>query len=190
MLSSMSMGKRMGLAFAVLIALVAITGGVGYWGLQSIAATADRILTVDVGAADASGQAQAATANLRRYEKDYFLNIGDHEKEETYLDKWESERDLLKGHLATILRLELGTGAEQQIDTMLRSLETYEAGFARVREQIRAGSIATPQDANRAISPYKDARSAPSRRTRASSAARAWRAPATASPASARSRRP
>jgi methyl-accepting chemotaxis protein len=157
MLSSMSLGKRMGLAFAVLIALVAITGGVGYWGLQTIAATADRILVVDVAAADASGQAQAATANLRRFEKDYFLNVGDRQAEESYYEKWQNERETLQGYLDQLGRMALGADAERQIETMRAALDIYEDGFGKVREQIRVGALTTPQDANRAISPYKEA---------------------------------
>jgi methyl-accepting chemotaxis protein len=156
MLSSMSLGKRMGLAFAVLIALVAITGGVGYWGLQTIAATADHILVVDVAAADASGQAQATTANLRRYEKDYFLNVGDRQAEESYYEKWQDEREALSGFLDALARMPLGGDAERQIETMRTALDIYENGFAKVREQIRSGALTTPQDANRAMSPYKE----------------------------------
>jgi methyl-accepting chemotaxis protein len=157
MLSSMSLGKRIGLAFAILTVLVAITGAVGYWGLQTIARTADRILVVDVAAADASGQAQATTANLRRYEKDFFLNLGNREKEEEYLEKWDEQRELLVGYLQALDRMPLGEEAGTQIASMQEALDSYEAGFARVREQVRDGTVVTPQDANRAISPYKDA---------------------------------
>jgi len=157
MLASMSLGKRMGLAFAVLIALVAVTGGVGYWGLQTIAETADRILVVDVAAADTSGQAEAATGNLRRYEKDFFLNLADAGKEAEYLEKWDSTRQDLLRHLDTLDGLPLPKASADKVASMRKALDAYEAGFARVREQIRAGTLTTPADANRAIGPYKDA---------------------------------
>jgi len=59
MLSSMNIGKRMGLAFAVLVLLALLLAGSGYWGLESMASTADHVLLVDVAASDASGQVQA-----------------------------------------------------------------------------------------------------------------------------------
>ena len=77
MLGSMSLGKRMGLAFATLIALVALTAGVGYWGMDAIARTADRVLAVDVVAGDLSASVVQETLGLRRFEKDFFLNVGD-----------------------------------------------------------------------------------------------------------------
>src|SRR5688500_13914625 len=75
MLSRMNIGMRMGFAFATLVVLALALAGSGYWGLTTVTASADHILTVDVVAADTSGQVQAATLELRRFEKDYFLNL-------------------------------------------------------------------------------------------------------------------
>ena len=77
MLSNLSIGKRMGIAFATLVCLALALAASGYWGLANVTATAEMILTVDVAAAETSGEVQAATLNLRRYEKDYFLNIAE-----------------------------------------------------------------------------------------------------------------
>ena len=44
-----------------------------------------------------------------------------------------------------------------RLSTIRRELETYVAGFQRVEEAIRAGSITTPQDGNAAIGSVKDA---------------------------------
>src|SRR5215213_11954504 len=99
MLSSMNIGKRMGLAFALLVALALALGASGYWGLSNVTATAENILSVDVVAADTSGQVQAATLNLRRYEKDYFLNIHEPIKRSEYLSKWKAQAQALLGLL-------------------------------------------------------------------------------------------
>jgi methyl-accepting chemotaxis protein len=157
MLSNMSLGKRMALAFATLVALVVITAGVGYWGMQSISGLAERILAVDVVGADTSGQAQAATLELRRYEKDYFLNMGDSAKQEEYLAKWKETHQKLLANLNTLDALPLGDEADQKIAGMRASLGAYDTGFERVRESIRIGAITTPGDANRGMAPHKDA---------------------------------
>src|SRR5689334_426878 len=70
MLTSFNIGKRMGLAFATLVGLALALAATGYWGLHTIAGTAEQILAVDVVAADTSGQVQASTLGLRRFEKD------------------------------------------------------------------------------------------------------------------------
>jgi methyl-accepting chemotaxis protein len=156
MLSSMSLSKRMALAFATLVVLVVVTAGIGYWGMESVAGLADRILAVDVAGADASGQVQAASLSLRRYEKDYFLNSGDAAKQEEYLGKWKEEHEGLMRQLVILEGLPLGEEAAAKIERMRLALSRYDAGFERVREQIRAGQITTAGDGNRAMVPYKD----------------------------------
>ncbi len=156
MLGSMSLGKRMGLAFAALIALVVITAGVGYWGMQSIARTADRVLAVDVVAADLSAGIEAQTLNLRRFEKDFFLNMGDAAKQGDYLSKWRTAHDAVEADLAQLERLPLGGDASAKIALLRKGMAGYDVGFDRVREQLRAGTLTTPADANHAITPYKD----------------------------------
>src|SRR5689334_14423126 len=95
MLSSINIGKRMGLAFATLVALALALAGAGYWGLSNIASTAEHILNVDVAAADTAGKVHAATLELRRYEKDYFLNIADPKARDEYHQKWEAQKEQL-----------------------------------------------------------------------------------------------
>src|SRR6185503_10054088 len=94
---NMSIGKRMGLAFATLVCLTLALAASGYWGLSNVTATAESILTVDVAAAEASGLVQAETLNLRRFEKDYFLNVADAAKRADYLAKWKTDyQDVLE----------------------------------------------------------------------------------------------
>src|SRR6187402_2584454 len=104
MLSSMNIGKRMGLAFATLVCLALALAGSGYWGLSNVTATAETILTVHVVEADLSGQVQVATLNLRRYEKDYFL-ADDGPKRAEYMAKWKSANQTLLSLLDKLGRL-------------------------------------------------------------------------------------
>jgi len=156
MLSSMSLGKRLGLAFAILVVLVVSTAGVGYWGMSSVATVATHVVRVDVVKADASAMMEVATLELRRFEKDYFINIGDPSKQSEYLDKWVQARETLRGEIATIRALPMSGDETSKVDAMERALSEYEAGFLRVRDQMRAGALATPQAANAAIAPDKD----------------------------------
>jgi methyl-accepting chemotaxis protein len=156
MLASMSLSKRLGLAFAVLVAFVLVTAGIGYWGMRSIADLTEHILSVDVVAADESGQTQAASLDLRRFEKDYFLNIGDPAKQGEYLGKWNDAHADLLSHLSALERLPLPPEAREKITHMREALAGYDDGFEKVREQLRAGTITNPFDANRAITPFKD----------------------------------
>jgi methyl-accepting chemotaxis protein len=156
MLSSFNIGKRMGLAFATLVCLALALAASGYWGLSNVATTAEHILDVDVVAADTSGQVQASTLSLRRYEKDYFLTIADHKQRDHYLEKWKAERQAL---LALLDKLSTTLEEERErskVTSMRAALAGYDEGFERVRDAILKGSITTPAQANDAVTPFKD----------------------------------
>jgi methyl-accepting chemotaxis protein len=156
MLSSINIGKRMGLAFATLVLLALALAATGYWGLANVAGTAQRILNVDVVAADTSGQVQATTLELRRYEKDYFLNVATPKVREEYLEKWQHQRQTLESlldRLGTLVEREHERG---RIATMRTALVGYDEGFDKVRDEIANGALKTPAEANQAITPYKD----------------------------------
>jgi len=155
-MSSMNIGKRMGLAFAMLVALSLILGGSGYWGLSSVASTADWIMNVHVQAADTSGQVQATTLELRRYEKDYFLNIASPATRAEYLDKWQDESRNLQSLLDKLAGLVESEEARTKIRTMRAAMVGYDEGFEKVRAAIEAGTISTPAQANQAVAPFKE----------------------------------
>ena len=156
MFGTISLGKRIGLAFATLIALVGGTAGVGYWGMRNITDTADRVLSVDVVAANLSADVEAQTLNLRRFEKDYFLNVGDAAKLAEYQQKWQEAREAALVSIASLQELPLDESSRDRLATLRSSLAAYEVGFEKVREQMRTGAIGSAPDANRAIAPYKD----------------------------------
>jgi len=145
----------MGLAFATLVGLALALAATGYWGIHTIASTAEEILSVDVVAADTSGQVQAATLNLRRYEKDYFLNMGDPKQRDHYLDEWKSERQILLG-LLDKLNAVVDDADRAKIANMRSALDRYDDGFEKVRDAVQAGTVHSPSEANVALIPYKD----------------------------------
>jgi methyl-accepting chemotaxis protein len=145
----------MGLAFATLVGLALALAATGYWGIHTIASTAEEILSVDVVAADTSGQVQAATLNLRRYEKDYFLNMGDAKQRDQYLDQWKNERQLLLGLLDKLNAI-VEDAERAKIATMRTALDRYDDGFEKLRDAVQAGTIHSPSEANAALAPYKD----------------------------------
>lgn len=156
MLSSMNIGKRMGLAFGVLVCLSLALAGAGYWGLSAVAATAEQILDVDVVAADTSGQVQAGTLNLRRFEKDYFLNIADLGKRAEYLAKWKAEYQTVQGLMDKLGSLLRTDEERQKLLAMRSALAGYDEGFEKVREGVELGVLTSPSNANHAIEPFKD----------------------------------
>ncbi|MEA2343991.1 MAG: hypothetical protein QOF63_2160 [Thermoanaerobaculia bacterium] len=77
MFNNLKIGKRLALAFGVSIVLVAVAGLTGFWGLSQTVQTTYGILHYDAKLMQEASQAQVNGLQLRRFEKDSFLNIGD-----------------------------------------------------------------------------------------------------------------
>jgi methyl-accepting chemotaxis protein len=146
----------MGVAFGALVVLALALAGSGYWGLATVTASADHILSVDVVAADTSGQVQAATLELRRFEKDYFLNLADTSRRNEYLTKWKAQYQVVMGLLDKLSGLVDLDEQRAKISVMRGALAGYDEGFDKVRDSVDRGALTDPAKANQAIEPYKD----------------------------------
>ncbi len=157
MLKNIKIGQRLSLGFGVVLAMLVTVAAVGYSSMSSSASVSTRILDDDIPLVQAGHKIHATTLELRRFEKDMFLNLGNAEKEADYLARWTDQRTRLHEAL---------TGAEgvpalaeidrEALRVMKREADGYEEALHKVLAQIRAGAITTPQDANVAMSAHKD----------------------------------
>jgi methyl-accepting chemotaxis protein len=155
MLSNWKIGKRLTLAFTLTLVLVGVIAGAGFWGLTRMVTTVDSILTGDAKLMEHSDDLQAQTLNLRRFEKDVFLNVADGQMVAEYGAKWKAAHVLAVedlGHLQQLSSAEDATA----INAMRKDLDTYATGFEEVLRGIGAQKIRTPAAANEAISACKD----------------------------------
>lgn len=155
-MGGLTVGRRLGLAFGFMLIVVLSVAGTGYWGVQTVSRLARAIVTVDVSMLGASKQAHISILELRRSEKDCFLNVGNADKFASYLARWNAVNEQLK-----LLLQELGADRADVIDrnkvlTMQRHLALYEEGFRSVIGHIRNGTVKTPAEGNDAIAKYKD----------------------------------
>jgi methyl-accepting chemotaxis protein len=152
----MRIGRRLALGFGLVLGMMALVAASGYWGLQSIGGLAARIVKVDSPLVEHSQRARANTLGLRRYEKDYFLNLGSAEKEAEYLAKWEDQGQRLKERLDVLAGLVTADADKAAVASMRKDMTTYEEGFRRVVALVKAGQVKTAADANAAIDASKD----------------------------------
>ena len=80
MLSNWKIGKRLTLAFTLTLVLVGIVAAAGFWGLSRMVGTVDAILNRDAKLMEHASDLESKTLNMRRYEKDVFLNVADKDK--------------------------------------------------------------------------------------------------------------
>src|SRR3954470_24277746 len=156
MFQHVSIAKRLGLAFTCLLVLTFIVAGTGYWGTISLSKETVSMLRGDAKLAEYSAASLTHVSNLRRYEKDHFLNMSDANASADYLQKWDVERDQLKTRLSDMEALVTNKEEKDAVERMKAELITYDGGFAKVRDLIAKGKIRRPEDANKAMAEHKD----------------------------------
>lgn len=156
MFQNLSIAQRLGIAISFLLVLMFAVAGTGYWGMQSLSNETVNTLRVDAKLSEYSASALVANINLRRSEKDYFLNIGDSTAQAEYFKKWADEETRLQELLVKLDALATTAEEKQSIKTMQSDLAAYQGGFAKVTDLLAKNKIRTPQEANKAIFDYKD----------------------------------
>jgi methyl-accepting chemotaxis protein len=151
------LGKRLLWGMGIMSLLLVAIAVSGRLGLRHLADTTQEVLVRDTHVSEEAIQARVATLLLRRYEKDYFLNIGAPDKESEYLEKWKNAREVAFRRLDALDKLVPSEEDHATLREMRADLTTYLAGFEKVAAGIRAGQIATPQAANAAMGEFKDA---------------------------------
>ncbi len=162
MLKDLRIGKRLGLGFALVLALMCGVGAAGYWGTVRVAALANELVKIDSPLVEQSQRARANTLGMRRFEKDIFLNVDSSESVADYLAKWTDQKQRFDARITELEKLvatQSGSSTERDRETvrsMRNDAAAYEAGMNKVVAMVRGGSIKTPQEGNAAIGPFKD----------------------------------
>jgi methyl-accepting chemotaxis protein len=157
MLKNMKISRRLLLGFGMVLVLLFVVAGTGYWGLDSVKQETVSMLQGDAQISQYSAIIKADTLELRRAEKDSFLNIDNQKTREEYVATWKRWREQLKTELADIDKKNLNAEDKQSVRKMEVNASAYENGYTKVLGMIEDGRIKTPQAANEAIVQYKDA---------------------------------
>jgi methyl-accepting chemotaxis protein len=157
MLKNMTISRRLLLGFGMVLVLLFVVAGTGYWGLDSVKQETVSMLQGDAQISQFSALIKADTLELRRAEKDSFLNLDTPRTREDYVATWKHWREQLKTQLADIDKKNLTADDKQSVRKMEANASAYESGYTNVLGMIEDGRIKTPQAANDAIKQYKDA---------------------------------
>lgn len=151
------LGRRLVLGVTIMSLLMITLAVSGNRGLRHLADTTQDVLVHDTHVSEEAIQTRVATLLLRRYEKDYFLNVGAPDVQADYLEKWKKARDLTFARLDALEKLVPSEADHATLRAMRADLDTYLKGFEKVAADVRGGKIATPQAANAAIAEFKQA---------------------------------
>lgn len=155
MLTNLKISTRLIVAFSLMILIVASVGGLGLWGISKM-----NFYMVDIATTDSKlvEYAQRTRANMnifRRYEKDLFLNIEDPAKMQEYMKKFDDNGVRFHERMEQMLKIVDTQKDKDTLNTVAKLIKEYDAGFDKVYEMIKVGTVTTPQDANKAMGPYK-----------------------------------
>jgi methyl-accepting chemotaxis protein len=127
----LSIGLRLAVGFGLGVAISAILAVVGMVALGSVTRTTLSVVNVDVPMLRHAADARASVLELRRYERDLMLALGDPETAGKAVEAWRREARALRDRIDSLSRLAVADDQER-IREMGRQLETYEGAFGKV----------------------------------------------------------
>jgi len=144
---------RLFAAFGLLTSLVVVTAAAGAWGIAGLRSTAMETLNGDVGFSTVARRLQADLLELRRYEKDSFINIGNAKTVDAYHAKWAGARAATLRDLNTLRAFPAGV---VQANSFSVNLGVYGDGYEATLHRIVSGELATSSAANTYFTQFKD----------------------------------
>jgi twitching motility protein PilJ len=155
-LSKLTVGRRIILAFGVLTVMLLVLATVSFVTVDDIADETDYALKVNAATSEHAARARVALGDLRRFEKDLFLSIGDSAKEADYESKWNGERELFVAALSELDK-HVDTDAEKkQLAEVREAFKVYEGAFRAIVARVKAKELTKTSDANATMEIQKE----------------------------------
>jgi methyl-accepting chemotaxis protein len=159
-MSEISVKTKLWGLIAIMLLLIISVGAVGFVTITRGAATLKDFIDQDEALQNLTGRVYLNIIQLRRFEKDFFINIGNPEKQQEYLLKYQ-EIDVampqLLSNLATLARagVNLASNLQAKAAALPALYADYRDGFYDTVRQVKADPHLTPQQANAFMAKYK-----------------------------------
>jgi methyl-accepting chemotaxis protein len=145
---------------ALMLLLIISVGAVGFVSLDRGAATLKEFIDRDEALQNLTGQVHLNIIQLRRFEKDFFLNIGNREKQQEYLKRYreiDAGMPQLLTKLADLARenVHLAPELKAKVAALPGLYAGYRNGFYDTVRRLEQDPNLTPQQANLLMSKYK-----------------------------------
>jgi methyl-accepting chemotaxis protein len=158
-MTEISVKTKLWSLIAIMLLLIISVGAVGFVTLERGAATLKEFVHEDE-AQKLTDRVHLHIIQLRRFEKDFFLNIGNPEKQQDYLKKYQAidaELPKLLTRLANLTRTDahLAPGLQAKVMALPALYADYRDGFYDTVRRLGNDPNLTPQQANVLMAKFK-----------------------------------
>jgi methyl-accepting chemotaxis protein len=153
-LSCISVRAKLALLSATFSLGLVLMAGMSLWSLDQAVSASQSLVDSELEAVRALGDARAGVGNMRRFEKDLFLNLAEEEQLNRYHEAWRRE---VQGTQATLDRLQplLPEAERAAAQGMRAAIGRYAGVVESIVKNIQIGQINDPWAANKAMEPSK-----------------------------------
>lgn len=161
MFRGMPLRVKLYLGFFISTMLLFVVGGISYLNINTANKEVQSIAGNEVELLLDAEKLEILALTHRRYEKDFFLNIGKSDKQRKYLEKFSK---VSAATLQTIARIEEWITATSLISPELKNVvadskeayKKYLSGFMALADSLLQQGNVTPQQANKQMGPLKE----------------------------------
>jgi len=158
--NNMSIKGKLLLGFLFATIITVIVGGKGFLAISDLNNTVQDAIVNDVALVINAEKLDGYGLNHRRYEKDFFLNIGNPEKQTGYIEKFQNVSQKTRKLLADVSGQVLADShlSEDVKNSLRKSTQAYDeyvSGFLALTKKVLADPNMTPQAANKLMMPIK-----------------------------------
>jgi len=159
-MTEISVKAKLWSLIAIMLLFIISVGAVGFMALGRGATTLKELVDQDEAFLNLTDRVHLNIIQLRRFEKDYFLNIGNPEKQQEYLTKYQEIDAAVPGHMTDLAELARADAhLPQDLKTKVAALPglyaDYRNGFYETVRRLKADPNLTPQQANVLMAKYK-----------------------------------
>jgi methyl-accepting chemotaxis protein len=138
------------------VLVLGLAGG-AYWGVRTIASSAERALKKDAAYLVHAAGAQVGELQLRRQEKNLFLRMDDSKEFSDAEAKWQKSLDRVKKQFGALEKVATAPKDKERMASVARDLDAYTAGMNGILGKLKSKAIPTPQAADQAILGFREA---------------------------------
>ena len=155
----LSIKQKVGMGFSIITVLICLLGIASYVAILKGIKHSNVTIDVEIPLLKLSHELNIIALQHRRYEKDFFLNIGKPKKQEGYIKKFKTASEKIKNKMTHLKQVLLNFDDTKDMMSKLEqaraAYEEYYSSFYQLTKKVMSDSSITPQKGNKLMIPFK-----------------------------------